>query len=116
MAKNVTGEGRKLRTLNKGAAVLSGQVYAVGSHVGVAETDIPAGEYGTVALGGSADLPKTAASVAVAQGDNLYGLHGTNTVNKTSTGRVLLGYAYRGSAANSSDPVGVVLVAGALVK
>jgi predicted RecA/RadA family phage recombinase len=63
MAKNFVQEGRNIDYLNTDAAsIASGSVVAIGVLVGVAQTDIPPGKTGAVAIEGVWKLPKDTAT------------------------------------------------------
>lgn len=67
MAANYVQEGRVIDWTNAGAAVVSGDVVIIGGNgdalVGVALSDIGAGQIGAVAIEGVFDLPKADAAV-----------------------------------------------------
>lgn len=71
MADNYVGEGKTIQWTNgTGSAVVSGQVVAIGSILGVALVDIAAGASGSVAIDGIFTVPKVTAAV-IAQGESL---------------------------------------------
>lgn len=68
--KNFVQNGSTVEWTNSGTAVLSGAVVVVGNLLGIAATDIGAGETGTVQIEGCFTLPAKSAAT-INQGDSV---------------------------------------------
>ena len=79
------------------AAIAAGDVVSLGSHIGVAAGDIPAGAVGALAVEGVFEIDKTA-SLAISTGDAVYFSTSTKKVTKTDTD-VPAGWAVADAAA-----------------
>jgi predicted RecA/RadA family phage recombinase len=100
MAKNFVQDGNIVDLTNgTGAAVSSGQPFAVGSLVVVAQRDLAAGERGPCALEGVWELPK-AASTVFAEGDKAF-LSSSGNLNTTDT-NPLAGYVVRSAGSGAA--------------
>lgn len=79
------------------AAIAAGDVVSLGSRIGVAAGDIPAGAVGALSVEGVFEIDKTA-SLAIAVGDAVYFNAASKTVTKTNTD-VPAGWAVAAAAA-----------------
>lgn len=104
--KNYIQPGNTL-TLTAPAVIVSGDVVAVGSIIGVANGDAANGAPVDVDTVGVFRLPKVAA-LAISAGDVVYWDSAAKLVNKTSSGNTKLGVATE-AAANPSPNVAVRL-------
>ena len=78
-------EGKNIDHKNGGTDMIAaGEIVVIGSRIGVAGGDIPAGETGAVVTEGVWELPKTA-SEAISVGDKLYFDAATKKVTKTAS-------------------------------
>lgn len=75
-----------------GAAVTAGQVIVMGVRVGVAVTDIAAGQTGAVRVRGVVELAKASAD-NIAQGALVYWSTANSNLTSTAAGNTLAGYA-----------------------
>lgn len=89
-------------------AVNSGDLVQMADLVGVAATNIAAGDSGSVNIDGVFEVPKSAGFVA-AQGSKLYYDSTAKALSGTAAGNTLAGYAYE-SAANGDVTVRVRLI------
>ncbi|HOB43662.1 MAG TPA: DUF2190 family protein [Bacillota bacterium] len=105
MAAKFVSEGKVLRYTTT-PAVARGDVVVIGSLVGVALEDIPAGGTGAVAISGIFEVPKEA--VAVTQGAKLYRLTADGKFTTSTSNSVFAGYA--AEAAASGDATVKVLL------
>jgi predicted RecA/RadA family phage recombinase len=90
MARNYIQPGEVI-DFTPAADVASGEPVAIGSRVGVAHTDVAAGETGTFAVLGVYSLPKT--NSALAQGVAVF-LTPAGQISGTATGNTPAGYAW----------------------
>lgn len=104
--RNYVQPGNTL-TLTAPAEVISGDIVAVGSIIGVANGDAANGAPVDVDTVGVFRLPKVAA-LAIAAGDVVYWDSAAKLVNKTASGNTKLGVATE-AAANPSPNVTVRL-------
>lgn len=95
MAAKFVSEGKVLRYTTT-PAVARGDVVVIGSLVGVALEDIPAGGTGAVAISGIFEVPK--AAVAVTQGAKLYCILVSKIFTTAATDNVFAGYAAEDAA------------------
>lgn len=87
MAQNYIQPGKSIDYTNaSGSAIASGDVVVLGSHIGIAGSDIPDGETETVHMDGVFELPKAAEAIAAgvdvywdATAGNITATVGTNT-------------------------------------
>lgn len=117
MAQNHICKGEVLDWVNTGEdTVFSGAPVVVGSILGVATVDIPAGKSGVVSISEVWELPK--AAVAVAQGAPLYfdkdgdpagGVVGSGALTPTAAD-ITAGFAYEAAAAADAT-VKIILAA-----
>lgn len=77
-------------------------VIAIGTHVGVAGTDIAPGDTGTLIVSGVWKLPKNG-SEAIAAGTDVYYSSAEDAVTATSTNNVACGYAIAAAAATDTS-------------
>lgn len=89
--------------------IASGDLVVFGALAGVAETDIPVGETGSVKLEGVYQIAKSAG--AFAQGDKLYFVVADKNLSKTAQGNVAVGVAAR-SALTGATTVDLLLTNG----
>ncbi|SQA82252.1 Uncharacterized conserved protein [Citrobacter freundii] len=104
MANNYQQDGTTLDYHNAGVdAVSSGALVAVGGIAGVAHSDIPAGEWGTLHMAGVFVLPKAAEEIAA--GQKLYLAGGKLTVAKgdDATPNPVVGSAWGAAEADCAD-------------
>lgn len=104
MANNYQQDGTTLDYHNAGVdAVSSGTLVAVSGIVGVAHSDIPAGEWGTLHMVGVFVLPKAAEEIAA--GQKLYLAGGKLTVAKgdDATPNPVVGSAWGAAEADDAD-------------
>ncbi|EAO4202523.1 DUF2190 family protein [Salmonella enterica] len=104
MANNYQQDGTTLDYHNADAdAVSSGALVAVGGIAGVAHSDIPAGEWGTLHMAGVFVLPKVAEDIAA--GQKLYLAGGKLTVAKgdDATPNPVVGSAWAAAEAGDAD-------------
>lgn len=99
--RNHIADGRVLAVLAT-AAILGGSLVKVGDLVGVAATDIAAGESGSVAITSVYEVPKKAGIVAP-QGAKLYLEAASGAITTTEAGNTFAGHAY--AAAAGADTV-----------
>lgn len=85
-------------------AVQSGQVVSLNTRIGVAGTDIPAGDAGAVHVVGVFELSKDAAAITL--GATVYYDTTTDVITETAAGNIPAGYAVAPADASAS----VVLV------
>ena len=79
------------------AAYSKGDFFCKGDWSGQVIDDYASGELMAVQTAGQVEVPKSAATLAVALGDALYSTDNEATVNKTSASRKLVGYAMAAS-------------------
>ena len=85
MAQNFIACGEVVDYTNTtGSTIASGSLVVFGAGAGVALVTIEAGDVGSVMMEGIFELPKTA-SLAIAQGDQVYYNTSTKRVTKTNT-------------------------------
>lgn len=90
--------GESLNYVNPGeAAIAAGDVVALGTRIGIAGTDIPAGGLGTVHMAGVFAIPKKAGE-ALAIGAAVY-FSTTDGITATASGNTPAGYAAMAAAA-----------------
>lgn len=99
--KNYIQPGNTL-TLTASAEIISGDVVAVGSIIGVANGDAANGAPVDVDTVGVFRLPKVSA-LAIAAGDVVYFDAAAKLVNKTASGNTKLGVATEAAANPSAD-------------
>lgn len=105
MAVNYIQPGERLVYSNSGDEdVISGTLLVIGALVGVADSDIPAGQSGTAGISGVWRLPKGAG--AITQGAAVYAADGK--ISATSGGGTFAGVAF--AAADSAAPTVDVLL------
>lgn len=105
--KNFIQKGEVLEYPNSGSEeVKSGNLVIAGSLSGVAVTDIPVGETGSVSLKGVFELPKAAG--AISQGAKLYWVTADKNLSTTASGNTLIGFAWAAALAGDTT-VRVVL-------
>lgn len=73
----------------------AGDIITLGTRIGIAGCDIPAGETGSVEVTGVFLIPKKTATDVIAQGDALYYSSGAT---KDNSGGIVIGYAAAASA------------------
>ena len=96
--KNFVQNGKVLTYPNAtGAAIKSGDLVIVGSFAGVAVTDIPDGESGSLKLEGVYSIAK--ANGAVTQGQKLYYVTADKNLSTTASGNTYVGKAFRAAGA-----------------
>lgn len=104
MANNYQQDGATLDYHNAGVdAVSSGALVTVGGIAGVAHSDIPVGEWGTLHMAGVFVLPKAAEEIAA--GQKLYLAAGKLTVAKgdDATPNPVVGSAWGAAEADDAD-------------
>lgn len=107
--KNFVQEG-ELLPVTAAAAIVAGEVVAVGGLIGVARSKAAIGEQVTVKRRGVFNnMPKTTGT-AWAYGDKLYWNSSTNKFTTAASGNALVGLA--AAAADSADATGSVLLTG----
>lgn len=79
--------------------VASGEAIVIGARIGVAQTDVAAGEEGEFAVTDVHTLPKN--SGAIDQGVDVY-LTGAGNITTTATDNTLAGYAFTPAASGDS--------------
>jgi len=99
MATNKVQEGDVL-VLTVTDAVSSGDVVIAGGLIGVAKSDIAAGESGPVDMTGVWNLPK--ASEALTQGDPVYWDATSGNITTTDSGNTPAGHAVAAAAAGDA--------------
>lgn len=82
-------------------AVESGEVVSLGTRIGVAGSDIQAGEPGHLHVVGVFEMPK-AASTDITMGAAVYYDAGTGAITTTSAGNIPAGYAVAAAGANDA--------------
>lgn len=104
MAKGIyVQEGKTLDYKNSGSSAIAyGDVVLMGSLLGVAESDIPAGGLGAVSVSGVYELPSDTGT-AYAQGDVLYWDATNSKVTKTSTNNTACGHAAAAKASAAAS-------------
>jgi len=101
--------GESIDYLNTGSAdIPAASVVVFGGKIGIAGTDIPVGELGSLHMEGVYRIPKKA-SIALAAGDNVK-YTDTDGIEKAGSGDAVVGYAVEASAA--SDTTALVKLAG----
>lgn len=105
--KNFYSSGDVIPFANSGSAIDSGDVVAIGNGVGVAVTDIGAGNTGSVALCGVFLVDKTT-SQAWAQGQQLFYVESTGKLSTAGSGNIPAGVAFL--AAGSNDATGYLAI------
>jgi predicted RecA/RadA family phage recombinase len=105
MAKNYIQDGNVI-DFTAGATIVSGQVVAVGSIIGVAAGDVANGKVGPLIVKGVVEIPAATAEILVgapvywdADGNPVGGTTGTGAATATATDNILVGYAVAGKAA-----------------
>jgi len=97
MANNFVQIGTAMAYINLGSEdIFSGDVVPLESKIGIAKTDIPVGDMGSVAVGGVWNLPKS--SGILKQGQLVYWKEGQIVV-ANSDGATPSGYAWDVAAA-----------------
>jgi predicted RecA/RadA family phage recombinase len=103
MAMNHIQRGEVLEYTNNGSSQINdGSVVVIGTKVGVALVNIPAGSMGVVAVNEVFALPKTS-SLAISQGAAVYWNAAQGVATTSATGNTYAGYAAK--AALASDTV-----------
>ena len=82
-------------------AVANGEVVSLGTRIGVAGSDIKAGELGHLHVAGDFEMPK-AASTAITMGAAVYYDASAGNITTTSSGNVPAGYAAAAAGANDA--------------
>ena len=114
MATNFVQEGCSLNYTNgTGNDIAGGDVVVYGSLLGVAETDIPDGETGTVHVEGVWNLPK-ATGTALDAGDRVYWDADNSLIKKTKAAGYVLAGTVTDDAASGDTTVNVRLVGATL--
>lgn len=102
MATNFVQDGTSIEFTNStGSDIKSGDAVVVGSLVGIAVTDIPADETGTLLTEGVYQLPKVSADV-IGQGEYVY-LDSDGNITITSTDNSLAGKAWIDAVASTEE-------------
>lgn len=84
-----------------GKAIEANTIIVLGQRMGVAGTEIPAGEKGTVHVEGIYSFPK-AESTAITAGALVYWDKTNNCITTTSTSNILAGYAAEAAGGNDA--------------
>lgn len=92
-----------------GKVIEANTIIVLGQRMGVAGTEIPAGEKGTVHVEGIYSFPK-AKSTAITAGALVYWDKASNCLTTTSTSNILAGYA--AEAAEENDATVLVKING----
>lgn len=112
MVKYEGSYGNTLQITAGSDAYAKGDFWAKGGLAGICADDIPADSEGTVIMKGVVKgVPKTANTVVLAVGDKLYCEDNANSVNKTASSRIAVGYALSASG-NGVANVDVYLAPG----
>lgn len=99
------GRGESIDWINEtGSDVEHGDIVAFGSYIGIAGTDIPDGEVGSLIMSGLWILPKD--SAAITAGADVYYTAANGTVSATNgTGSIQAGYAVKDAAADDTTVI-----------
>lgn len=92
-----------------GKVIEANTIIVLGQRMGVAGTEIPAGEKGTVHVEGIYGFPK-ATAIAITAGALVYWDKTNNCITTTSTSNILAGYA--AAAAGENDATVLVKING----
>ena len=84
-------------------AYAKGDFYCKGKWSGLCRDACEANEPLAVATEGVFEVPKTAATLVIAEGDELYSVDNSGSVNKTSASRVFVGRAYADSGNGTAN-------------
>lgn len=106
--KNFVSNGHSKQLIAPAAGVLGGQVFGVGSIIGVVVADAVLGQQFTLKLQGEYSDCKKKAGETWAQGDKLYYDPADGALTKTAGVLMLAGYA--GEIAQNADIIGTLIL------
>ena len=103
MDANYVQRGESLDYTNgTGSKIEAGDIVVIGTKIGIAGCDIPAGAVGSLHVEGVFELPEKSGESAIAMGAAVYYDATAGAITATSTGNTLAGYAAAPAAASAT--------------